>query len=101
MEISLSNVMTVTGDSEKGTSSKEFKASKPKPANPVEDDNDSGSESNSEAEEQEKILDRKGKGRANEVKAFQQRDLVALAFAGDNVVQVNSISTYLGCRCVN
>lgn len=47
---------------------------------------DSDSE-NSEVEEQERQLDRKGKQKANGVKAFEQRDLVALAFAGDNVVQ--------------
>ncbi|KAG6840084.1 hypothetical protein C0991_009061 [Blastosporella zonata] len=40
----------------------------------------------SEIEEQEKILDLKGKGKAKLPQAFEQRDLVALAFAGDNVV---------------
>ncbi|KAF8079316.1 Utp14-domain-containing protein [Lyophyllum atratum] len=43
-------------------------------------------EVNSEVEEQEKALDLKGKGKAAAPHAFQQRDLVALAFAGDNVV---------------
>lgn len=47
------------------------------------------SDANSEVEEQEKILDRKGKNPVNGLKAFEQRDLVALAFAGDNVVQVS------------
>ncbi|KAI0050580.1 Utp14-domain-containing protein [Auriscalpium vulgare] len=42
---------------------------------------------NSEVEEQEQALSGKGKGKANGTMAFQQRDLVALAFAGDNVVQ--------------
>lgn len=50
---------------------------------------DGDSDVNSEVEEQEKALEstaqrNHGKG----VKAFQQRELVALAFAGDNVVQV-------------
>ena len=50
------------------------------------------SEVDSEVDEQEKALERKakGKGKANGVKAFEQRDLVALAFAGDNVIQVRS-----------
>ena len=56
------------------------------------------SDANSEVEEQERALDRNGKGTgkgtgtapASGVKAFQQRDLVALAFAGDNVVQVRT-----------
>jgi len=44
-----------------------------------------------EIEEQELALEMKVKGSTREnggVRAFQQRDLVALAFAGDNVVQV-------------
>jgi U3 small nucleolar RNA-associated protein 14 len=51
-------------------------------ANAVADDSDA----NSEVEEQEKALQRKTKFKG--VKAFEQRDLVARAFAGDNVVQV-------------
>jgi U3 small nucleolar RNA-associated protein 14 len=51
---------------------------------------DDDSDLNSEVEEQEKALDRKGKAKAYGVKAFEQRDLVALAFAGDNVVEVCS-----------
>jgi len=46
------------------------------------------SDSHSEIEEQEKALSQKGKGKSKGVKAFEQRDLVARAFAGDNVVQV-------------
>ena len=46
------------------------------------------SDANSEIEEQEKALNRKGKSKSRGVKAFEQRDLVARAFAGDNVVQV-------------
>ncbi|KAI0323017.1 Utp14 protein-domain-containing protein [Amylostereum chailletii] len=51
------------------------------------------SDGNSEVEEQEKMFDRKGKGKgkgkvpASGIKAFEQRNLVAMAFAGDNVVQ--------------
>ncbi|GLB43759.1 putative utp14 protein [Lyophyllum shimeji] len=48
---------------------------------------DDEEEVNSEVEEQEKALERKAKGKATATPhAFQQRDLVALAFAGDNVV---------------
>ena len=56
-----------------------------------EDDSDD-SDANLEIEAQEKALDLKGKGRANGIKAFEQRDLVALAFAGDNVVSVCFLS---------
>ena len=35
-----------------------------------------------------KTFSRNGKGKSKGVKAFKQRDLVARAFAGDNVVQV-------------
>ncbi|KIM82209.1 hypothetical protein PILCRDRAFT_820590 [Piloderma croceum F 1598] len=45
------------------------------------------SDSDSEIEEQEKALSQKGKGKSKGVKSFEQRDLVARAFAGDNVVQ--------------
>ena len=41
----------------------------------------------SEVEEQERAAEAKNAGKG--VQAFQQRDLVALAFAGDNVVQVH------------
>jgi len=56
------------------------------------DDDDEGGR-NSEVEEQERMerakgLKGKGKAKANATTAFQQRELVALAFAGDNVVEV-------------
>ncbi|CAA7264937.1 unnamed protein product [Cyclocybe aegerita] len=57
------------------------------PASPGIDDDDDDSDANSELDAQEKALNLKGKGTANGLKAFEQRDLVALAFAGDNVVQ--------------
>ncbi|KAJ3500660.1 hypothetical protein NLJ89_g9696 [Agrocybe chaxingu] len=74
------------------TSSSSAKAAKAKqaaaPAAPgINDDDDDGSDANSEVDAQEKALNLKGKGKANGLKAFEQRDLVALAFAGDNVVQ--------------
>ncbi|KIK56858.1 hypothetical protein GYMLUDRAFT_99016 [Collybiopsis luxurians FD-317 M1] len=50
------------------------------------DDQDSDSDNNSEVEAQEKMLQLKGK-KAKTVKAFEQRELVARAFAGDNVVR--------------
>lgn len=91
VDISLGNVMTlgvgsrVTGRSENGAA--RMDTSEPSKDTGPEDDSDL----NSEVDEQEHLLDRKGKGRAkggNGVKAFAQRDLVAQAFAGDNVVQV-------------
>ncbi|KAF8195123.1 Utp14-domain-containing protein [Pholiota molesta] len=51
------------------------------------DGSDDSDDDNIELEAQELALKAKGKGKANGLKAFEQRDLVALAFAGDNVVQ--------------
>ncbi|KIJ66588.1 hypothetical protein HYDPIDRAFT_174627 [Hydnomerulius pinastri MD-312] len=49
---------------------------------------DDESDAHSELEEQERAVERKAQAKAGKgVQAFQQRDLVALAFAGDNVVQ--------------
>lgn len=52
----------------------------------LEEDDSDDSDANVEIEAQEKALNLKRK--ANGIKAFEQRDLVALAFAGDNVVSV-------------
>lgn len=51
---------------------------------------DDDSDEHSEAETQEKVLTSsgKGKGKQKDIQAFQQRELVARAFAGDNVVRV-------------
>lgn len=57
---------------------------------------DEDADANSEVEAQEKALDTKTKTKGRGPKAFEQRDLVALAFAGDNVVQVSFCS--LGAR---
>ncbi|KAJ7355370.1 Utp14-domain-containing protein [Mycena albidolilacea] len=51
-----------------------------------EDDDSDGANSEVDAQEQALQLKKKGKGKAS-VQAFEQRDLVALAFAGDNVVR--------------
>ena len=56
------------------------------------DEDDSDNNSEVEAQETALTLKAKGKGKANGIKAFEQRELVALAFAGDNVVQVRSLS---------
>ena len=50
------------------------------------------SDENSEVDEQEKALRQKGKLKTR--KAFEQRDLVARAFAGDNVVQVRLLGLF-------
>lgn len=52
---------------------------------------DEESDGNSEVDAQEAALQSKAKGKAGrkDVQAFQQRDLVARAFAGDNVVRVS------------
>ena len=83
VDISMSNVMTLGTSSPAGPSQPRTKPKHGK--SPQQDDDDS--DANSELEEQERLLDRKGKDKANGVKAFEQRDLVARAFAGDNVVR--------------
>ena len=50
---------------------------------------DDDSDVNSEVEAQEKMVNVKSKTNKKTLKAFEQRDLVALAFAGDNVVHVS------------
>ena len=95
VEISMANVMTLGAantNAEAGPSKLQPKAKATQRAKPVqvqvpEDDDD---DVHSEAEEQERALQLKGKGRGKGVKAFEQRDLVARAFAGDNVIQVRA-----------
>lgn len=111
VDISMSNVMTLgvpaSSASTAGRRSERAdmasKADTSRPSNGIgpeggRDDGDGdGSDLNSEVEEQERLLDRKGKGKAKGgVRAFAQRDIVAQAFAGDNVVQVSvPLSVYL------
>ena len=54
----------------------------------------------SEIEAQEMDLNQKGKGKSKGVKAFEQRELVARAFAGDNVVQVY-FASYIFLPCAD
>jgi len=68
LEISTANVLTL---------------GKPKSG----DKGDEDSDENSEVEEQEKTLLAKSQRKGKDIVAFKQRDLVALAFADDNVVQ--------------
>jgi U3 small nucleolar RNA-associated protein 14 len=61
----------------------------------VDDDDE---DANSEVDAQEHALQlkkKKGKAEKAAVKAFEQRDLVALAFAGDNVVRVRVLAAAL------
>lgn len=94
VEISMSNVMTLNGitDPPPATSPTESrKQGDPcEPAQAPADDSDV----NSEVEEQERVLSLKGTGKTKGLKAFEQRDLVTLAFAGDNVVQVSEMTSY-------
>ncbi|THH18267.1 hypothetical protein EW146_g2683 [Bondarzewia mesenterica] len=87
VEIALENVISVdassAGPSKSSKGQSNAKAAKGTSAMEGADDSDE----NSEVEEQETALERKGKGSAGRVKAFEQRDLVARAFAGDNVIQ--------------
>ncbi|PCH34293.1 Utp14-domain-containing protein [Wolfiporia cocos MD-104 SS10] len=96
LEIEMSNVMTLGSGSNAAGPSKPKKdsaaassakvTSKPS-TDRTQDDEDDDSDANSEVDAQEKLMNKKGKRKADGVKAFEQRDLVALAFAGDNVVQ--------------
>lgn len=92
VEISTESVMALDRpSSSKDAKGKGKSKAKPHPAAPATDAAtaaaDDDSDANSEVEEQEKALDTKGKRKAK-VHAFEQRDLVARAFAGDNVVLV-------------
>ena len=86
VDIEMTNVLSVSAAPSKVTAKGKGKQR----ASATADLEDGGDESdaNSELDEQEKVMEwgKGGKGRG--MKAFQQRDLVARAFAGDNVVQV-------------
>lgn len=104
VEISMDNVLTLNGKSTSDASqtsatpgpkrslagSSKGKLSRASLAVAHEDMNDDD-DTNSETEAQEKALELKGKSKAKLPQAFEQRDLVALAFAGDNVVHVRTI----------
>lgn len=94
VEISMDNVLTSSAVAS-GSKTAQKTAVAPVPSkkavgNSLGDADEDGSDSDEDLEikAQEQALALKGKGKANGVKAFEQRDLVALAFAGDNVVQV-------------
>lgn len=92
VEISAESVLMIAPNGEDSTTktTKERVKKKKKKKNgkiaasPEKDIESDDSDGNSEVEEQERQLSR-GKG----LKAFEQRDLVAKAFAGDNVVRVS------------
>ncbi|GBE83728.1 hypothetical protein SCP_0507840 [Sparassis crispa] len=89
VEISMTEVITLASSSKALESSSPESQSKTisaaKPSTILSGAEDEDSEVNSELGEQERNLDRKGKG--NRIQAFAQRDLVAFTFAGDRVVQ--------------
>ncbi|EMD42263.1 hypothetical protein CERSUDRAFT_110794 [Gelatoporia subvermispora B] len=94
VDISMADVMTLGTTASTPAGSSKVTASAPSTSKAASQalrsrDDDDDSDVNSEVEEQEKVLHRKGKGKgkANGAAAFEQRDLVALAFAGDNVVR--------------
>ena len=89
VEISLDEVLKLPGEKDAGKKAKSAKAKGKAKAQANGQQVDSAfenSDEDSEVEAQERQLATKGKAKG--VKAFEQRDLVALAFAGDNVVQV-------------
>ena len=93
LEIDANNVLTMPDPPAPSTSGKKGKATSKQAgvanasSGPTRaDDADDASDVPSEVEAQERAAEGKRGGKG--VQAFQQRDLVALAFAGDNVVQV-------------
>ena len=90
LEIDVDNVLTIPDPHAIGSSAQNNAKGTRRQSSPGADRpaNDSDSDVNSEIEEQEKLETRDVNAKG--VKAFQQRDLVALAFAGDNVVEVRA-----------
>jgi U3 small nucleolar RNA-associated protein 14 len=94
LEIDANNVLTMPEPPAQSVSGKKNKAKARQgvakmsagPSNTAQDARADDSDVPSEVEEQERAAEGKNAGKG--VQAFQQRDLVALAFAGDNVVQV-------------
>lgn len=88
VDVDLDDVMILDSTPKATLSEKPNKKGKKKEVPVADDDED---EVHSEVEEQERMVDASLKGKAKEnkkgLKAFEQRDLVARAFAGDNVVQ--------------
>jgi U3 small nucleolar RNA-associated protein 14 len=93
VEISLDNVLSLGGGAStptltlKSVTIQQFTEGQNIPmtnGGAIDDDEDA----NSEVEAQEKAQDLKRMAKIKGPKAFEQRDLVALAFAGDNVVHV-------------
>jgi U3 small nucleolar RNA-associated protein 14 len=85
LEISMDEVLKLPSTGEDQTTKAKGKEKTPRNGTEVDaafEDLDTGSEV--EAQEQQMKAKMNGKG----IKAFKQRDLVALAFAGDDVVQV-------------
>ena len=94
LEIDANNVLTIPEPPAPSVSGKKNKAKTRQgvakasagPSSTAQDARADDSDVPSEVEEQERAAEGKSAGKG--VQAFQQRDLVALAFAGDNVVQV-------------
>ena len=92
VEISLDKVLTLpSAPSDSNHSDEPVRKASQQQVSHVQTDEDE-SDSNSEMGAQEAALTLKGKRNASGIKAFEQRDLIAVAFAGDNVVQVRSFS---------
>lgn len=88
VDVEMGDVMTLGKKDAKSKPKRE--GGKEKALHKLEGDDDEDGES--EVEAQEDALQHqgksKGKGKGKDVQAFQQRELVARAFAGDNVVRV-------------
>lgn len=87
VDVSMSDVMTLGDAAHSKTPRKSAGASLITEGQDADFNADSDEQSEVDAQE-ERLHEKKGKGRKKDaVKAFEQRDLVARAFAGDNVVR--------------
>ncbi|TFY83338.1 hypothetical protein EWM64_g669 [Hericium alpestre] len=103
LEINVDNILTVnTTEASAGPSASSSSKKKTKAAAGTATGDANDSDYNSEVDEQERTLAQKGKGKAKShaVKAFEQRELVARAFAGDHVVRVSQPSIHLTPRAL-
>ncbi|KAF9014157.1 Utp14 protein-domain-containing protein [Cyathus striatus] len=88
VEISMETVLSTSTTAAASSSKPKGKITQqPHATTAAQDDDDDDDDVNSEIDIQEKMLSLKGKDKAKGLKAFEQKDLVARAFAGDNVVQ--------------
>ena len=93
VDIEMSNIMTLGNDTslstaDAATSASNIKRKTVRITTTVDEGDDSDAHSEAEAQETALAINSKGKGKRRDIQAFEQRELVARAFASDNVVRV-------------